>query len=268
MDEQKAVFVFAHPAAHELLVAGLMQHHCADVLFVTQADSGAPGSSDIARECLQRMEFCRSTTFLEMSEVESYGRAFAGDFGYYAEYRNRILDWLLRTQPDVIYGDALEFYNFHHDLTRMLLDDAVREYRRSQPDVKNYEIANVCRTDDDLYSLRRQEFPLGEIEVYSPTPEEIREKERMLEFIGHRLLTTHYSSFYYARDREVYRTVPADRDYTLPPAEYKQHYEDWGIEMARRGKYKQALLFDQHFVPIARHLQGADESVTVLKRAA
>src|SRR6056297_2305266 len=112
MNGQKVAFVFAHPAAHELLVAGMMQRHRADVLFVTQADSGSPGSSEIARECLEEMEFCRSLTFLEMSEVESYSRAFNGDLGFYTEYRHRIFDWLSRIQPDVIFGDALELTNF------------------------------------------------------------------------------------------------------------------------------------------------------------
>lgn len=268
MNGQKVAFVFAHPAAHELLVAGLMQRSHADVLFVTQADSGSPGSSDIARECLEELEVCRSLEFLEMSEVESYSRAFRGDLGYYTEYRHRILDWLLRVQPDVIYGDAFELTNFHHDLTRMLLDDAIREYQRHHSNVENYEIAIASRTSDKMSSFLTQEFTSGSSEVYQPTPEEVRGKEMMLKIIGKKKPAVLLGPQFYDLNREVYRGVPNDRDYTFSPPEFKRHYDEWGLQMVKRGKYEQAVLFDQHFAPIVRHLRSLDETLISKNRAA
>ena len=185
MHNKKLAFVFAHPAAHELLVTGLIQSSNSHLLFVTQADSNAPKSTyiAIARDCLEELEFCQSLTFLGMSEIESYSRAFAGDFGFYEDYRNRILDWLDRIQPDVVIGDAQECYNFHHDLTRVLLDDALRDYSKKNPHVQNYEFANVSRTSDDLYSLITQKFPNSNTTlVHDLNEEQVEQKNRFFKW--------------------------------------------------------------------------------------
>ena len=257
MEDKTIAFVFAHPAAHELLVTGLIQSSRSHLLFLTQADSASPQSSQIARETLEKLELCESMTFLEMSEIESYSRAFAADFGFYADYRNRILDWLFQVQPDVVIGDAQECYNFHHDLTRVLLDDAHREYSRKRPSVQNYEFANVCRTSDDLNTFLIQQFPSNRVAlVHDLDEEQVEQKKLLLQLVGERKQKIFNESVYYDFDREVYREVPIHRDYSIPPTEFKIHFEEWGQEQVRRGKYVQALLYDQHFAPIARYLSS------------
>ena len=68
------------------------------------------------------------------------------------------------------------------------------------------------------------------------------------------IILTESSNYFF--DREVYREVPLNRDYSVPPTEFKIHFEEWGQEQMRRGKYEHAILYSQHFAPIARYLSS------------
>ena len=59
---------------------------------------------------------------------------------------------------------------------------------------------------------------------------------------------------YLTLDREVFRRVDPERNYTVAPEGLKLHYDDWGETQVMRGKYEEAIRFTEHYVPIVRHL--------------
>ena len=56
---------------------------------------------------------------------------------------------------------------------------------------------------------------------------------------------------------EPYRAVPPERSYHVPPPGLKKHYDDRGHEEVHLGRYKHPILFDRHFVPLARAVASA-----------
>lgn len=247
--------VFAHPA-HEILVAGLMQRHRPQLLFLTRSDSGGERDREaLARAGLERLGLTDQATFLGLSEVESYGRALEGDTAFYLRLRDGILGWLREVRPAAVFGDAFELSNFHHDLTRALLDAALRAYRSSDMSPANHECPLVCRTEPELWKLRLQEFPAGDGTVFELTEDELKKKQELIHWVGlQRVDAAMAVSRFPPLHREVYRSVPWDRDYGRPPAGLQRHYDDWGRMQVQLGKHRRPVLFEEHFVPIARAL--------------
>jgi hypothetical protein len=56
--------------------------------------------------------------------------------------------------------------------------------------------------------------------------------------------------------REPYRPVPVNRDYTIPPEGIRKHYDDRGSEEVRAGRYAAPILFAKHFVPLVNALRN------------
>jgi LmbE family N-acetylglucosaminyl deacetylase len=255
MNARAVAMVFAHPA-HEILVAGLMQRYRPHILFVTRSDSGGEsGREDLARRGLERLGLGDRATFLGVSETESYCWAHRHEASPYLDVKLRIEDWLRRVRPTAVLGDAFELSNFHHDLTRALLDAALRDHSRRHLSPESYELPLVCRTEPELWRMRFQEFPFGDFETFELTPEELARKQDLVNWVGlQRVEAALATTLFPTPEREVYRRVPPMRDYGVPPAGLQKHYDDWGRLQVRRGRYREPLLFQDHFVPIARAL--------------
>lgn len=255
MDTTRAAFVFAHPA-HEILVAGMLQRFRPAILFLTNSDSGRDRDREtLARAGLERIGLACHATFLSTSEQESYRWALALHHAPYLKLRNQILDWLGRVRPTVLFGDAWEMSNFHHDLGRALLDSAWREYARGSLRSENYELPLVCRTTPDPRELLYQKFPEGGHEEFHLTAAEIAAKQDLIHWIGlQRLEVEQAQHLFPPIEREVYRRVPESRDYRFPPTSLMRHYDDWGRLLMRLRKYQTAITFADHFVPIVEQL--------------
>lgn len=245
--------VFAHPG-HELLVAGLMQRLRPHILFLTRADSaGDTERETLAREGLEQLELVDRTTFLSVSEQDLYRALLDGDVKPFLELRRSVLRWLDTTRPTQIFGDAFELSNVIHDIGRAVLDSALRDYcERSL--CENFELPLVCRTTSEIWNLRFQEFPNGSFEIIHLTPAELERKTALAHWISSRRVEADMARSFFTLDKEVYRPVPADRDYALAPPGLRLHYDDWGRIQVQRGKYHRPILFSEHFVPLVRQL--------------
>jgi len=253
MDVNRCAMVFAHPG-HELAVAGLLQRYQPHLLFLTRADS----AGDVEREPLAlyglgELGLTERTKFLSISEIDIYRWLLEGELGPFIELRRKLVAWLEDIRPDSLFGDAFELSNVVHDIGRALLDSAWREYRKRVA-CENFELPLVCRTEPGLWNLRFQEFPSGDFEIFHLTEGETRLKKSLADWAGTQRTEAAMVKGFFLIEREVYRRVPSDRDYTKPPEGLRLHYDEWNDLQVQRGKHAQPILFAKHFVPIVRQL--------------
>jgi hypothetical protein len=255
MSSERVAMVFAHPG-HEILVAGLMQRYRPHILFLTAADSGGEtGRGELARQGLDRLGLAERTTFLNVPEVQSYAWALNGTIGPYQEIADQVLRWLHEVRPTMVFGDAFELSNFHHDLGRALLDGALRRFGERFGLPANYECPLVCRTEPNPMCLRFQEFVSGPFEVFRLSEPELAGKRALVDWVGQRHTeAARAEALFPPLHQEVYRPVSPNRDYAVAPAELCRHYDDWGRLQVLLGKHRQPLLFAEHFVPLIRAL--------------
>ena len=251
--QPRSAMVFAHPG-HELLVAGLMQRLRPHILFLTCADSAGDSEREtLARQGLEKLGLVEQTTFFSISEHDVYGWLLEGNVAPFLKLRHRLLEWLDAIRPSQVFGDAFELSNITHDIGRAVLDSAWREWQEQFP-CRNFELPLVYRTAPEIWSLRFQEFPNGAFETIQLTPAELECKNSLADWVSTRHVEAEMVRSFFTLDKEVYRRVPADRDYSLPPDGMRLHYDDWGRIQVLRGKYAKPLLFADHFVPLVRNL--------------
>jgi hypothetical protein len=249
----RCAMVFAHPA-HELAALGLIQRLRPQLLFLTRADSaGDEDRENLAQQALRRFDLASSTTFFGIAEAEVYRWLIEGDLDAVLALRARLLDWLDRTRPDAVFGDAFELTNVVHDLGRAVLDSALREWMRTNA-CRSFELPLASRTAAEMWKFHFQEFPGDTAEVFLLAADERRAKKETVDWMGGKLREAAIGAQVFPLEREVFREVPPDRDYTVPPSGLKLHYDDWGRIQVARGKYKEAIMFATHFAPLARQL--------------
>ena len=105
-----------------------------------------------------------------------------------------------------------------------------------------------------MWRLHYQEFPVGPYEVFALNDEEAARKQALRDWLGTRWVEAGQAKHLFPLAREIYRRVPVERDYTQPPAGLRRHYDEWGRFQVQRGRYRQALTFAEHFVPLIRGL--------------
>ena len=244
-------------AAHLLTVAGLIQRFRPHMLVVTTTRTGSgAGQTSIVSKVMSRLGLLERLTFLEFDEPESYERALTGDFGHHADMAVAILAWLEATNPDAVFGDGLELSNWQHDVCRAALDAAIEVRRRAGARVLNYEfpLSSVARGRDEL---RYGVFPGGPHEMIRLTPDEVLMKREVVEWASHLDPLVRRVGPLYPDElaTERFRAVPAQRDYAVAPAEFDLYYDRLGRAAVADGRYQQAILFHQHFVPAARAIR-------------
>jgi hypothetical protein len=245
--------VFSHPA-HELPALGLIQHCRPDLLFLTRADSaGEEEREGFARQGLGRLDLLEKVTFFGIPEAEIHRWLLQGDASALLELRARILAWLTLHRPDAVFGDAFELTNVVHDLARATLDSALRAYTLTHP-CRNFELPLACRTAPELWSFHFQEFPGETPHAFLLDESQMRLKKEVADWMGTKFKEAAVGAQVFPLEREVYREVPAERDYTVPPAGLMLHYDEWGRAQVARGKYREPILFASHFVPLVRQL--------------
>jgi hypothetical protein len=253
MDVDRYAMVFAHPG-HELAVAGLLQRYRPHLLFVTRADSGG----DVERERLAlyglgQLGLTERARFLSISEPDIYRWLLEGELSPFIELRQNLLAWLEDIRPNKLFGDAFELSNVVHDIGRALLDSAWRDYRESFA-CENLELPLVCRTEPGLWNLRFQQFPYGEFETFQLREEETRLKKSLADWAGTQRTEAAGVKDFFSIEREIFRRVPFNRDYTTPPEGVRLHYDEWNEFQVQCGKHARPIMFAEHFVPIVREL--------------
>jgi hypothetical protein len=255
MDGKRVAVVVAHPA-HLLTVAGMLQRWQPDVLVIYRAViGGGIGQDRAVRAGLEALGLAERLTNFEVSEMESFDRALAGDFAFHAAIGDRLFAWLRIVRPDVVLGDAYETYNYHHDVTRLLLDDAVQRCRARGRPVENYEFPLSCRVNEPGAPVSYGTFLFGPFRTLRLDAREAAVKRELTAVVGRTdRFVAGAASLFTDPEVEQYREVPADRDYTAPPPGVALYYDERGTELVTAGLYPQAITFRDHFAPLVRAL--------------
>lgn len=246
MDGKRVAVVVAHPA-HLLTVAGLLHRYRPEVLALYRTDA--------AQNAALRAALPFRITTLGASEPESFARAVAGDFAYHAALGDLVFDWLRAARPDVVLGDAYEAYNYHHDVTRLLIDDAVERWRAQGNRIESHEFPLSCRPDAPGAPVRYGEFVTGPFRAVRLDAHEAAVKRELVATVGRvDPFVAHTAPLFARPEVEPYRAVPRDRDYTAPPPGLALYYDERGREVVAAGKHAQPILYRAHFVPLVRAL--------------
>ncbi|MCI0704137.1 MAG: hypothetical protein L0241_24025 [Planctomycetia bacterium] len=256
MEAKRVAVVVSHPA-HLLTVAGMLLRWRPHILMVNRAVAGGGvNQEDVIRSVFEPLRLDERITSFGISESESFKRTLAGDFAFHASTGVQIFDWLLSVRPHIVLGDAYEAYNFHHDLTRMLLDGAINCYRSFRGEIENYEFPLSCRVNQPGAEVQYGVFPFGEFHELHLNARETVLKRRLIAEAGRiDSFVAGVAPLFPATSVETYREVPADRDYTLPPAGLALYYDERGREVVEAGLYPKAITFRKHFVPLVRALE-------------
>jgi hypothetical protein len=253
MDGKRVAVVVSHPA-HVLAVAGMLQRWQPDVLVLYRAGAGpGAGQGEAVRAALRAFGLADRLTNLEIGETESFDRALAGDFAFHAAISDHLFDWLRATRPGVVLGGAYEAHNYHHDVARLLLDDAVQRWRVFGQRVENYEFPLACRIERPDAPVQYGKFPFGPFRALRLDEREVAVKRELVALVGRTdPFVADIATRFADPEVEQYREVPADRDYTVPPPGLARCYDERGVVAA--GLYPHAITFSGQFVPLVRAL--------------
>ena len=264
MNTDRVAMVFGHPA-HESGVLGMVRRWRPRILYLSRADSaGEENRETLSRDLLSAAIGPGRTTFLGMPERVSYERILAGDHRWYESYLESIVDWLADVRPTVLFTDAFEFFSVHHDLTSAL---AAVGCRRAGLEVDCYHLPLASNGSPDV-AVR----PYAELDragwgcrYLRLDADESAAKRRLLEKTAragaHELAAILEIA---CEDRwrlEPYRPEPPPSVFAAPPPTWGwRTWEETGRRGVERGKYRETILFEEHFVPLVRAL-GVFEGV-------
>lgn len=261
LENRNVAFVVCHPA-HLLTVAGMVVRLKPRILTLTKTDTGAgQGQGQLIRSVLAMMGLGDLLTSLDMDEDDSYRQLLAKDHTSFLAWPSKIKRWLQETSPSVVLGDAYEASNVQHDIGSLMLDTALRECRSEGLEIERGEIPLLNRPagDEDM-SLHFGSFSSGLRETFALDDRELAVKKQAVD------LSTRFdpqvellSPVFPSPDQEEYRFVGLERDYTVPPEGLSLFYDLYGSMQVEMGKYGEAILFREHFIPLVRSMQAASK---------
>jgi hypothetical protein len=193
-----------------------------------------------------------------MSEIESHQRLLAGDLAWYEAYLTRLGGFLAEVKPTAVLFDAFEFENVHHDLCCAI---ATAACLRTGVEYDLAHLPLACNSSLDTVTRPYAEYDRAgwECRYVALGPEEVSAKRRLVEAAAQRAggeLRAHLGQI--AGDRwrfEPYRPAPEPHTLGSRPATYGwPTWEETGQGRVREGKYRRAIHFDDHFVPLLRSL--------------
>jgi hypothetical protein len=165
-------------------------------------------------------------------------------------------------RPTLVFGDAFEFYNVNHDLGHVLFQSALQEYRAATGDSPtHHEIPLGCYANSALAAqpLHMFDFLTPRLAYCELTPAEAAKKEELMRAIGARssyVATIARAAPQERFRKEPYRPLPWPRDYTRRFSVPWPTYDEHGRRRAQSGKYEQAILFSQHFIPLVQAIRA------------
>ncbi|WP_237225586.1 hypothetical protein [Rubinisphaera sp. JC750] len=250
LTDSKSVLILGHPG-HELRVLGWMKAAKPWVIVLTDG-SGHTSEPRIGltRDLIDEAGAQPAELLGTFTDEQIYKAILDQDFAFFRQIRNDIAAFLAVKEIEVVVGDAIEGYNPSHDLCRCLIEGAVAEFQQTTGTTPlNYE------------------FPLvGHPAVWSDHPgsecyrlndaDERWKRERIFEYartVGGTLLTE-VESFLeeFGPNALVEEWLTASQS-AASLAQYKQtqpYYETHGQKQVEAGYYQQAILFNEHILPV------------------
>lgn len=250
--------VLAH-GNHELFAAGLIQQFQPDILYISRGRHPEDERTEQqARSVLKALEFGSKVTFLPVRETDIYGRLLARDAEWFATLRDHVAAWLYQVGADAVITDAFEWYNSIHDLCSLLVDAALETSPLlSAQTVQRYDLPLAFQT---IVQYDESKFVGTGIppHCYTLGAEEMRTKWDIIQKVivddqNVRDVVSTWTAKRY--EQEIYQSVPSIRDYGVaPPRNQWVTYDDHGKANVARGRYPQAITFQEHYAPIAEAL--------------
>jgi len=256
-NDAKLAVVVSHPA-HLLTCIGILLRWDPRILIIHAASEG-PGARQLERmqDCLAQAGLNQQITSLKIDESVSFWQTIEHKFDAHLEISHHLFEWMTSVSPTHVIGDAYEASNFHHDLTRLMLDDAVKRYRSTDRELENLEFPLFAQLDQPGHPVVYGTFFNDDCLSYDLTDPEIEIKRNIVEqargddeFID--LMARHFPSM----SKEPYRSVSPSRDYRMPPEGLTLYYDQLGQEVVKSGKYKTAINFQEHFLPLVTALEN------------
>jgi hypothetical protein len=243
---QGAALLIAHPG-HELRIHGWLEK-ARPLVFIITDGSGATGIARIAKSAdVLRAAGCRcGSAFGRFTDVNVYDFILHCDVDPFVSLTREIAMSLADAGVDYAVGDAVEFYNPVHDLSRVILSFAI-EYARqlTHREIDQFEFAvvnsprkhaanDVVVNLDDAAMGRKIDAALRYDELQGQAEEDIRRNG----------LDTFRTERLHFLDRAAARPEPTGIPY----------YEKRGEEQVRAGRYVEVLRYRPHFAAFVEEM--------------
>lgn len=123
---RRAALVAGHPG-HELRVLGWLRA-CRPAVAVLTDGSGAgeAGRIGLTSELLDSAGCARSPVYGALSDRQVYEAILEGDAALFLAVAQRLAEWIVREQVELVASDAVEGYNPTHDLCAAIAGRAAR----------------------------------------------------------------------------------------------------------------------------------------------
>jgi len=242
-----AALVIAHPG-HELRVHGWMEEH-RPLVYVLTDGSGSRGGSRLesTRRTIERAGAAPGRIFGRFTDREVYRLLLEDRPAALVALSEELAAALAEAGSSVVAGDALEGFNPVHDVTRLLLNAAVRMAAARGFAVRNLEFVLEGRPDEppgnasggrlDEDSFRRK---LAAARAYPEMAEEVRAAAEQfgLEAFRHEVLRAAEGGL-------------AVREALGGPPFYERH----GEARVAEGVYREVLRRERHLLPLVEALR-------------
>ncbi len=246
-----AALVVAHPG-HELRVHGWLEAVRPSVFVITDG-SGAHGCSRLSstEDLLRRAGARPGAIFGRLTDRAAYEAVLARDAGLFLGLAGELADFLVRQRMATVVGDAREGYNPVHDVTRSIIDAAVRIAGERGHAVRNFDFLVVGMddgqaADDREAAVRVALDPAG----LARKLEAARGFAELEGEVAESLARWGPAAFQVEYLRPVTTCAASGADTDPPPL-----YERFGEERVAAGRYQDVLRYAEHVLPLVRALE-------------
>jgi hypothetical protein len=243
--------LLGHPG-HELKVLGWLAENRPRVYVLTDG-SGLDGASRLpaTAQLLERLGARRGRVFGLFRDAEIYSAILRQEIGIFQAIVDELAQSLVEHHIDFVAADAAEGFNPTHDICRQLANAAVGKARMlTGRSIANYEF---CLTewerqgsqqhDDRCWHLRLEDrllrLKLNAAREYTELRDEV---EQAIALKGEE----------YFRVECLRKATQSVVDH---PSGYRPYYEELGESRVATGKYRTAIRYRSHMLPLLRAIQ-------------
>jgi hypothetical protein len=248
------IMVFSHPN-HEVAVLGTILRLRPHIIYLT--DGGGEARVDQTKQALQDYQPA-SVHYLNHSEQSLYDALVVGDAEFYRALASEVGDIIAKLGGEVVYCDAVEFYNPVHDITLPVVRAAL-----ATNDVGIFETPLIYQKTGSVETFELQRVPgsLSSQEIcIELSQKELEQKTATIE-----------SGIYKMLFEQLGNAIPdallrqgrhehflKGRSYLPTPGpEQVLRYEIRGKQLKDAGIVPEVITLKKHYAPIFEALCGA-----------
>lgn len=237
-------------------------------VFILTDGSGRSGVSRIgsSEKVLRAAKADAGTMWGAMSDQDFYQAVLEGKVALFLDLAARLGDELAAMKPPYVAGDAREGFNPTHDISRMIIDAAVRRAERDGASIENYAFLlfsphERAPREGSIYRTLSETQLQRKLAAARAYPELAAEVEVVFSGTSRRILAQHQELAAMVdasiegigeASLGVECLVPAAK---LPQANAERpFYEIYGERLVASGTYQRAIRYREHVQPIERAL--------------